>query len=523
MQDPTVRRRKRRSSNLLPLLGAGGAFAVATALVMWAAQTPAPLPVPSKNANPAEPSAPPISQQQAASGAIKEETESEKLISDDGRSLWAPPQQNAPMDLRWAPPGCPLMVSMRPAAMLSADPWRRVIEALGPDFNKQLRGLEGALGRPLDQIDRLTLAFRPLGSGGLDTTMVVRADNLPVSSNNVLRPEGDDGVAIFAAPETLAEVRDLAGEPPPMRRELEQLAASQVPSGGLTILCAPNFLYADGRDLLSGAAAPLREGVYLETPDEVRGVLLSVDLGEQTYLELQAIGAAEASAPKLRGVLMERMAGWPAALQLAVLDLNPAPYGRRLVAQLPAMLQGLVSRTRSGVVQGRAVLNCRLPLQAAPSIAMAAELLMAQIAGGPPGASSGTAEPPTPRDLSLAEKLRKPVTVVFARETLETGMATLAGEMQAEITILGGDLQLEGITKNQSFAMDSTQRPASEVLIEMLRKANPDTTATGPADPKQKLVFVVRPAIATGPETIEVTTRAAAAKRGEALPSAFQQ
>jgi hypothetical protein len=59
-------------------------------------------------------------------------------------------------------------------------------------------------------------------------------------------------------------------------------------------------------------------------------------------------------------------------------------------------------------------------------------------------------------------------------------------------------------------------RTAAEILVEILRRANPDKLAAGPADPRQKLVYVV------GPKAIFITTRAAAADRGERLPAVFQ-
>ena len=69
----------------------------------------------------------------------------------------------------------------------------------------------------------------------------------------------------------------------------------------------------------------------------------------------------------------------------------------------------------------------------------------------------------------------------------------LAQDVGVEIVILGPDLQLDGITRNQLFGIDMADRPAEEILVEILRRANPDKLATGPADPRQKLVYVVRP------------------------------
>ena len=91
------------------------------------------------------------------------------------------------------------------------------------------------------------------------------------------------------------------------------------------------------------------------------------------------------------------------------------------------------------------------------------------------------------------------------------------------ITILGPDLQADGITRNQQLAIDIEDRPAEEILVEILRRANPDKSATGPDDPRQKLVYVLKPAAPGGAEAIFITTRARAAERQETLPVVFTQ
>jgi hypothetical protein len=63
-------------------------------------------------------------------------------------------------------------------------------------------------------------------------------------------------------------------------------------------------------------------------------------------------------------------------------------------------------------------------------------------------------------------------------------------------------------------------KPAQEILVEILRLANPDKTAKSLSDGKQKLVYVVRTGD-DGRERIVVTTRAAASARGEELPKSF--
>jgi hypothetical protein len=84
----------------------------------------------------------------------------------------------------------------------------------------------------------------------------------------------------------------------------------------------------------------------------------------------------------------------------------------------------------------------------------------------------------------------------------------LLNDAEIKYEIVGGDLQLEGITKNQSFGLDEKDKTVGEILRKIMLLANPDG----------KLVYVIKPAQPGGPETLFITTRAAAAKRGDKLP-----
>ena len=109
----------------------------------------------------------------------------------------------------------------------------------------------------------------------------------------------------------------------------------------------------------------------------------------------------------------------------------------------------------------------------------------------------------------------------FPKETLERALEILAEDMGVKIEIAGRDLQLEGITKNQSFGVDLRDKRAGEILLAVLRLANPDRTVASLADAKQKLVYVLREDASGGLGAIVVTTRAAAIRRGDPLPEAF--
>jgi hypothetical protein len=109
------------------------------------------------------------------------------------------------------------------------------------------------------------------------------------------------------------------------------------------------------------------------------------------------------------------------------------------------------------------------------------------------------------------------------RDTLEAALQHLARTIDVEIVVLGADLQVEGITKNQALEIDLRDQSGEAVLVDILRQANPDKAAAGPADVRQKLVYVIGPPAPGESPAILITTRARAAERGDTLPSVFGQ
>lgn len=140
------------------------------------------------------------------------------------------------------------------------------------------------------------------------------------------------------------------------------------------------------------------------------------------------------------------------------------------------------------------------------------------IGGAVPAAQAASPAPPR----TVRELLQRPTSLRFARETLEAALEQLSPDVGVPIVIRGPDLQADGITGNQSFGIDIENKPAEEILVEILRLANPDKTATTPNDERQKLVYVIAPPGPDGSETIFITTRARAAERGDELPPVFR-
>ena len=140
---------------------------------------------------------------------------------------------------------------------------------------------------------------------------------------------------------------------------------------------------------------------------------------------------------------------------------------------------------------------------------MGTELALAETpkSGGKEGKATGK------KSGDVATALAKKISISFPRDTLEKSLEMLSTEIGVEIVILGSDLQLEGITKNQSFSLDERDQPAVEILTKILKLANSDG----------KLVYVIKPRPAGGEPILFVTTRAAVKKRGDTLPADMEK
>lgn len=396
------------------------------------------------------------------------------LVADDGRTLWASPTAGDPIDLSLVPSESGLFLYVRPQALLATEEGRRVWQALT-----------------------------------IDDAAAESAEVLTVGV-----AAGDDYESVKHMVEVDPQPSD---DLPLVPREFELLLETTDSDRHLTLVGLPQFLVGDGGSLLSGPWAPLRELVLAQARDEWAAVALSlhIDDDERLYWELRVIANAAEPEVRVAAGVAKQSQGWGNDLATVVKERDWSAYSRAVIERSPRMLSVVGKYARRGVDGRQAVVNGYAPPGAAHQLALAAERLVAELAT-PVAEEPATASGPLLADLPIAERLQTPVTIQFTRESLETAVAILAETIATPIEIVGRDLQLEGITRNQMLALDVTDMPAEAVLVEVLRRANPDKEATGPADPKQKLVYVV------GKDGVEITTRAAAESRGNKLPIVFQ-
>ena len=144
----------------------------------------------------------------------------------------------------------------------------------------------------------------------------------------------------------------------------------------------------------------------------------------------------------------------------------------------------------STIEDSRIMLRCYLPATAGHNLLLASELTIGRI---PARLCPRPRSTPHPKRSAIVGKhrLAKITSLKFAKDTLESALDQLSQDIGAQIVIRGPDLQADGITKNQSFGIDLSNKPAEEILVEILHLANPDKTSPGTHDARQKLVYII--------------------------------
>jgi hypothetical protein len=524
-------RRRRERQNFLIVGSVLAVLALALAFAardVWTASEVEPVP-----AKPLAAIEPPVQMKPPA------EPES-NFIDDDGASLWVSPTDGPPLDLAWLPPGVEVILAMRPEALASHPEGEKVLDAVTPVAQSALQQLRNMLPG-VHGVTHAVFGFNSISDGKWPTTVVVRLSGHDSASSYIASnlaparkeeyhnkaiwvanqwayfvPGGaDDLRLVVASPETMREMIDLAGNPPPFRPNVERVLSHTDATRFVTVVAEPSVLFHQPDPLFTGEMLPLQPAIESFLGDDVAAASLSIHWGDDFFVELIAVPTLDSSPQKMSEVLAEKVNELPRQIEEFVLKLQSTPYSRRVVARLPEMVRRLAAYTRHGYDKNSAILRCYLPVAAGHNLIMATELALAE---GQETNSSPVADPTTSArpSASLADRLQKKTTLRFGREELEAALNMLGEDVGVPITIRGQDLQLDGITRNQLFAIDLADRPAAEILVEILRRANPDKTATSPADPRQKLVYVV------GPDAVIITTRSQAAARGETLPAAFQ-
>ncbi|TWT31640.1 serine/threonine protein kinase [Blastopirellula retiformator] len=470
-----------------------------------------------------------------------------QLVADDQQTLWASPTQGAPITLEGLPTGVKSVLTLRVDELTGSQPGQQVLAALGPQFNAVWKGWETTSRFSWSEVESAVFAYGPT-TPAAQPTIVVRlkgptnlmskwggAQSVGQGPAQYFKlgawsffplPGASDRGFVMGADSDIAAIAASGGKAPLLPLEMEQLRRSSDDQRTLNLLFDARYLMSPQSPLGSGNLASLKEPVSWFLGDMIQAGLVSCQLdATHCYTEGRFIGSLAAEPFGLAESLRARILGGSKLVANTVTQLSPTPYWQSLGGKFPTMLEFVHKFTRTGADGKQAIVNIALPSYAAPNLLAASELTISASSGG------ASAAPPTAiasgggGAQTLQQKLKNKISLGFPQTSLDFAMGFFGDELGAPVKLLGGDLQLDGITQNQQIRQfNMMDKPAEEVLVALLMKANPITTVTAPNEADQKLVYVIGPDPENpdGEKVILITTRAQAAKKKYELPAPFQ-
>ena len=492
--------------------------------------------------------------------ANKKDTGSVQTIVDDpkGDLLWASPTTGSAFKLNWVPPAGQMFILLRPASLVSDEQGQLALTALGPTFDEYRAQWEKEAATGLEDIDSMVLTLHDNGEAFPRPSFVVRMntsrpkDQLLAAWGNpqetkagdqvyfkgntwcfFIPSDGDNKTFVMGAEE---EIQEVAGSPnsiAPLRRELAELLKTTDHERHFTILFAPNFLFSnlfrDGRELFFGDPAKLRKPLEWLIGEEVKAGLLSLHIKQHFYLEARLFGGLGKDKFSMARSLRERLAEIPQQIEEYFAVLNPPPYWRLVANRYPLMVRQLHRQTRIGVEQGHPMINIAMQPEAAHNLLLGGELCLSSTPGAGPVAATPTDTGPK----TIDELLQQKFTVDIPQQDLEFAIKDIVDDVRGtfpalpfefNIKVIGPELKLEGITRNQAVRdFAAKDKPLADILTGIASKANPDPSVKDPSEAAQKLIWVVADdPDKAGNRIILVTTRKDAEEEKYVLPKPFQ-
>lgn len=495
----------------------------------------------------------------------------QRIVPDDGKTLWQSPTSGRAANLSYLPPGARLVIIARPADLLAQPEGQLLFQALDSRLQGTINRWASATATPLAEIAsvavglyptenqeyealaRITLA-KPVARTELGDRWQVDLLGEPAATQLISR--GNESIFLlpyggFASEPSPPEPQPSSGlveaflyGPTALVSAARDSARADNLSGPFAalnqaidgerhfnILFQPAGLFNDeGQWLMSGQWAPLNRYLRGMLDESARSGLLSFHLDQGVYLELILGHSVDKRPVELRPQLEQqfRRAREEAVQSLAAMSSNP--YWERVRLRCDNMLTDFSRQLRTGVERNLVVANAWLPPMAAHNLIAATDLAFSLgDATGLPAAEMPSQTTPQTLEELLALPRSLSVTTNPDLNLLLQGIATEVNEQypalpfKLKIELAGTDLAKEGITQNQrpgDFTAD--QRPLSAILTEIMLRANPDKSAQQATDPNCKLVWVITLDPKNPAERIVlVTTRAAALERGLTLPADF--
>jgi len=473
--------------------------------------------------------------------------ESINLVEDDGQTLWESPTKGENITLEFTPPDAQMFLFLRPKSIAQDPEGAKVLRALGPLYNSLQQGFQ-QLKLPWNQLDSMLVAFSPQDIGpprvtisGVFDSAAGRNEFLSSvitsaseggqrwqagSSHVGFAPDADPKRICISTPDDLQQILEIRGAPPLLKRQVEKLRQLSDQDRHVTLLLDPHFLNADGREALTGPYEKIRLPIQDFLGEGIQAASLSLNLGESFYGELFLASTLDRVPKQLAEDCRARLGQLPEQVNNYLGQITIDKFWQPVALRFPLMINFLYDQSRVGNVGDTALINFIMPPQAAHNLFLATQLAIEVPSGG----TSVPAIGPTNGGgkLGLPQILGHTMNFAFPQQSLEFAIRDFGQavnerlpETDFKVEIVGRDLQLAGITRNQQIRdVSLTQKTVDEILTALVHRANPVRTESV-SDPEQKLVWVVSPASASTGATLLITTRTAAQENGYELPQQF--
>lgn len=562
---PTARRRRKKKSKAPLVLGALS-VAVLILIIGLIAGGPGEVERQERPPRPPLPSViPPVTRQTPSSPAEPQPVDAMAgyEVVDDQKSLYVPPHPatSSPATLAMLPPGPAVILTTQLSSILENPAGSELVESFSPELGELIQRAASRAKLSIESIRRLSVALHPGADGWPEVSLVaelkesITQDELRMrlqveaaltgEGETIFASEQADGDAYYwkaaddgsvsqfaiGSIERMREVAALGGEAIPLPRSAESLWSSVSGDSDFVALVTPNFLFADGRQMLQATAPELIDPLRRLMQPDVAIALITIDLfgQDRVYIESRFAPSGGISEASLMKKISEATNRWPEWADRFILESVTDPSWRLLAARLPSMIGFVVGQLRFGISEGAVVANVYLPTRAFSQVTLASLLAM----NTPPSSGVAQSVVETRPPLGLEEMLNREMTVSFDQESLEFALEAIVGAFKDSLPpgstmpptrIIGGDLELAGITQNQQVIdFSKADVPLRRVLTDLVVGANPDKSAAGPADPKQALIWVVADDPASpGQPAILITTRQAAETKKYSLPNEFK-
>ncbi|MGI9517288.1 MAG: hypothetical protein ACR2NP_09595, partial [Pirellulaceae bacterium] len=482
----------------------------------------------------------------------------QNVVADDGVLPWESPTSAEPIDMRFIPPAPQMLFTFRPARLTGDVQAARLLRAMGPEFESLRSRFESLTGLKAEEIDRLTVSLH-VGQPGQLATFAVAELEQPMPRAALLArmgepesarhsdaetilftltgavawldpPEGDSVTRVVVGDEDLIN-QSLTGSGLSVAgRSMSQLIDRSDRDRDLNVLFLTNALLSEeATRLFTGRFAEFRRTLFLFFDDRMQGVMLSLHFDRGNYFEMITAQSPDLPDSELMEWLPQRFRSTRDALTGYVSQMPPHPFWSSVQQRFDNMIGELVSQLRVGRERRGVITNCWLPPMAAHNLVAAGELVLSG-----PRLATATGPPASNVPATLQALLDKPRSISV---TSDPDLINLLQQIETEvrdeyptlpfefhIRLFGNDLAEEGITQNQrpgQLVVDN--QPLSDILTKIMLQANPDKSATSPADENCKLVWLVDDdPESPGNVVVLVTTRKAARARNQTLPQVFQ-